>query len=142
MKRIATYLKTLLSGLVALIALLAVVNLAPTKEWQLVLNYFLISNYLLFYPANQMAKLTAKPTASADDTDDAADTNSLRRRQTRRFRRDDSPMQRSGNDGVVLQKDQSTQLITELCVWFAKGCGLLLIAPVLFFKQMVFDEEI
>lgn len=142
MKRIATYLKTLLSGLVALIALLAVVNLAPTKEWQLVLNYFLISNYLLFYPANQMAKLTAKPTASADDTDDAADTNSLRRRQTRRFCRDDSPMQRSGNDGVVLQKDQSTQLITELCVWFAKGCGLLLIAPVLFFKQMVFDEEI
>lgn len=158
MERLRQYSRSLLSALAAVIALLAVVNLVDFANWRLLLNYFLISNFLLFYPYNYLNAHQQAPAATpeplsaseaAGEGEAEASAGLSRRRRTPEqgsttvtaYRTaqtgPDTLRSRRTSEQPMLAKEKSREYLTDICVKFARSCLLLILAPAIFLKTML-----
>lgn len=108
MKRFKYYSISLLKGLAPLIILLAIGNLIGPSNWRLLINYYLILNFLTFYPYNLELNGLNKKLAQKVKIDETEEPHSRQEMNTRKV---------------------STENVTRLLIYVMQFAGLILIAP-------------
>ncbi|MHC9532427.1 hypothetical protein ACVQ8P_04310 [Dellaglioa sp. BT-FLS60] len=108
MKRFKDYSISLLKGLASLIILLAIGKLLIPSDWQSLSNYYLILNFLTFYPYNLELDGLNKKVIQKFKKDEAAEPKSRQEMNTRKI---------------------STENVTRLLIHVVQFAGLILIAP-------------
>lgn len=106
MKRFKYYSVSLLKGLVPLIILLAIGNLWSAPNWRLLINYYLILNFLTFYPYN-------------------LELNKFNQKEIKKDKEDETPQSRQ----EMNTREISTENVTKLLIFVVQFAGLILIAP-------------
>ena len=108
MKRFKYYSISLLKGLVPLIILLAVGNLLSTPNWKLLINYYLILNFLTFYPYN-------------------LELNGFNQKKSQKIKNDETITPQSRQE--MNTRKVSTENVTKLLIFVVQFAGLIVIAP-------------
>ena len=124
MLNLKEYALSLAKGFLPLVVGLAIINLINVKDWQYLLNYYLISNYLAFYPYNLIVTTTKNEVVVEAD----------------------EPLRRSKKQPVVedelgtlrrTRADKTSEILSSWVLAFGKHLVLLLLAPGLFLYNLL-----
>ena len=119
----------LAKGLLPLVVAIALVNLINASNWQYLLNYYVICNYLTFYPYNLNQ---AKPLENEQPAE----------QPLRRSKSKPAPegLRRSHDDRTA--GDKASEILSSWVLAFGKHLLLLLVAPGLFISGLLFSNEV
>ncbi|KRL04947.1 hypothetical protein [Liquorilactobacillus oeni] len=131
MNNLKRYGKFLLHGALAFIFLLAVVQLFVHSSWKLMLEYYLVSNFLMLFPFNE-SKREGLETAAKEEK------RGHFQRSSRMPHSSESLLSRQQR----LQKETDLRtVLLDFFVQFIKYIFLQLCAPVIFMQQFLTEEK-
>ncbi|WP_057737990.1 hypothetical protein [Liquorilactobacillus uvarum] len=132
---------SLLKALVSFIVLIAIVNLVRNTDWKLLLNYYLISNYIMLYPFNQ--RFLEKKSIDIQESDDQIPS------RTRKNQKLES--KENLNDGgdtmsrvktVQTTKNDPRDFLMNAGLSFMKYVFLIVSAPVIFMQSFLLGKNL
>lgn len=143
---------SLSKGIIPLVILLALVSLVNLKNWQLLFDYYLLSNYLAFYPFNLRQKKLAEENKSLkrrrrslkqiDESDDILEDEEQQENLSRRSK--PSSSRHVNNDEhrkLFSGGDKTKDILTDWCISFLKHTVLLLGAPLIFLYYFLEEKN-
>lgn len=129
------YIISLEHGLASFIVLIALVNLIDFANWQLLLNYFLISNFFLFFPYNrELAFREQKKYYGENDNEDS------HQRRTPSRREDDEMLAYTMEVDADKRSKNQSDALTALVTGFARNCLMIVIAPLVFLYTYLMSD--
>ncbi|EJF00939.1 hypothetical protein [Liquorilactobacillus mali] len=138
MGNFAKYSRILINSLVSFVILLALAQLVIPTSWKLVLDYYLISNFLLLNPCNMM-HIGAK-----EDVNVTADTMS---RTKRTVEKTETPEEADATDQMLkrskrraAQENDTRDILLNSFLSFMKHCFLIIAAPVIFMQKLLINN--
>ena len=129
MLNLKEYALSLAKGFLPLVVGLAIINLINVKDWQYLLNYYLISNYLAFYPYNLIVTTTKNEVVVEADEP-------LRRSKKQPVVADELGTLRRTREEET-RADKTSEILSSWVLAFGKHFALLLLAPGLFLYNLL-----
>ncbi|MDN7145247.1 hypothetical protein QS460_04820 [Liquorilactobacillus mali] len=142
MGNFAKYSRILINSSVSFVILLALAQLVIPTSWKLVLDYYLISNFLLLNPFNMM-NIGVK-----EDINVAADTMSRTKRSAEKTTESSETPEESVVTDQMLkrskrraaQENDTRDILLNSFLSFMKHCFLLIAAPVIFMQKLLINN--
>ncbi|MDC7952366.1 hypothetical protein [Liquorilactobacillus mali] len=142
MGNFAKYSRILINSLVSFVILLALAQLVIPTSWKLVLDYYLISNFLLLNPCNMM-NIGAK-----EDVNVTADTMSRTKRTVEKTaERTETPEEADVTDQMLkrskrraAQENDTRDILLNSFLSFMKHCFLIIAAPIIFMQKLLINN--
>ena len=143
MKTLKLYGVALLRVLAPFIVLMAIAVIMNTDSWKYLIEYFLVSNFFLFFPYiflkyrnDKLKKM--KYVDEIDDSEENEDEIKYRRRSNRR---EDKDWLETAEDRDNAFRESSTHYLIVLVYGFVKYTILLVGAPIIFLYYMLFKND-
>ena len=133
MKTLKLYGVALLRVLAPFIVLMAIAVIMNTDSWKYLTEYFLVSNFFLFFPY-----IFLKYRNDKDDSEENEDEIKYRRRSNRREEKD---WLETAEDRDNAFRESSTHYLIVLVYGFVKYTILLVGAPIIFLYYMLFKND-
>lgn len=129
------YIISLEHGLASFIVLIALVNLINFANWQLLLNYFLISNFFLFFPYNRELAFREQKKYYGESDDEGS-----QQRRTPSRREDDEMLAYTMEVDADKRSRNQSDALTTLVTGFARNCLMIVIAPLVFLYTYLMSD--
>lgn len=132
---------SLLKALVSFIVLIAIVNLVRNTEWKLLLNYYLISNYIMLYPFNQ--RFLEKKSEGVQENDEQVHSRTRRNQKL-------EPKEDLNGSGDTMSRVKTVQtakndprdFLMNIGLSFVKYVFLIVSAPVIFMQSFLLGKNL
>ena len=121
---IKRYGRSLLHAALPVVILLALVNLLDTAAYRYVLNYFIMSNYLFFFPFNEEQNWQQE---QATVTSHQEPLRRAREEYQLEMDSDSEPMTRSRAEA-----QERSIVLSDLFIQLARNALLVIVAPIVF----------
>ncbi|KRM96671.1 hypothetical protein FC19_GL000969 [Liquorilactobacillus aquaticus DSM 21051] len=131
---------SLLKALVSFIVLLALVNLIKNTNWELLLNYYLISNYIMLYPFNQ--RFLEKKSVDIRENDEKLSRTRKSKDSGPRVDSNEEQDTMSRVKNVQTIKNDPRDLLMNTGLSFIKYVFLIICAPVIFMQFYLLGKNI
>ncbi|GAJ25169.1 hypothetical protein JCM15457_23 [Liquorilactobacillus sucicola DSM 21376 = JCM 15457] len=130
---------SLVKALGSFIVLLLLLNLVKNTEWKLLLNYYLISNYIMLYPFNQ--RFFEKKEGQKEEA-----TEQLSRTQRKNYTESDhaaeeEPKTMSRAKAAQANKNDPRELLLSIGLSFVKYVFLIICAPIIFMQYYLLGKD-
>ncbi|MFT8837585.1 hypothetical protein [Liquorilactobacillus satsumensis] len=139
MSNFKQYGSILLRGGLSFAILLAGVQLISSSSWKLLLDYYLVSNFVMLYPFNMSREKGEK----SDNLNEISETATLSRRG--KIKEEHTELTDTANELRRKQHPQKKNDLRELLLDFAlnflKYAFLQICAPVIFMQNLLLDEK-
>lgn len=131
MANFGKYGKALINSICSFIVLFALVQLIAAYNWKLVLDYYLVSNFLLLNPFNMMNIEIKK------DKEVISEVMSRTNKEFTSLQQEEQRMKRSQRNNN--RENDSRDILLNFFLSFMKHCFFIILAPVIFLQKVIMN---
>lgn len=129
------YSKILINSLASFLILLALAQLIIPTSWKLLVDYYLISNFLLLNPFNMMGVEVKEDTKIITDSMSRTKKTIEEPENVVESETTDQMLKRSKRK--TSQENDTRDILLNFFLSFTKHCFLLIAAPIIFMQRML-----